>query len=53
GKVTIKDLDAGRILAAGVADNEAWKAARPGQSTVDRSDLVQTIRSIIDEPSIK
>lgn len=54
GKVTIKDLDAGRALAAGVADNEAWKAARPGQVTVDRTELVQTIRSItavIEAPS--
>jgi histidyl-tRNA synthetase len=48
GQVTIKDLDAGRALAAGVADNEAWKAARPGQVTVARTDLVQTIRGIIE-----
>jgi histidyl-tRNA synthetase len=46
--VTIKDLDAGRELAAGVADNAAWKAARPGQVTVARTALVQTIRSIIE-----
>lgn len=52
GQVTIKDLDAGRALAAGVADNEAWKAARPGQVTVARSELVQTLRSIIDASSI-
>jgi histidyl-tRNA synthetase len=52
GQVTIKDLDAGRVLAAGVADNEAWKAARPGQVTVARSALVATIRAIIDESSI-
>ncbi|MGV9007996.1 MAG: histidine--tRNA ligase [Brevundimonas sp.] len=47
GQVTIKDLDAGRALAAGVADNEAWKAARPGQSVVARSDLVATVRAIV------
>ena len=52
GQVTIKDLDAGRTLAAGVADNEAWKAARPGRVTVARNALVQTIRGIIDESSI-
>jgi len=52
GQVTIKDLDAGRALAAGVADNEAWKAARPGQVTVARSELVQTLRNIIDASSI-
>jgi histidyl-tRNA synthetase len=48
GQVTIKDLDAGRALAAGVADNEAWKQARPGQVTVARTALVQTIRGIIE-----
>ena len=47
GQVTIKDLDAGRALAAGVADNEEWKAARPGQSVVARSDLVATVRGIL------
>jgi len=52
-QVTIKDLDAGRALAAGVADNEAWKAARPGQSTVRRETLVQAVRSIIEASSIK
>ncbi len=52
GQVTIKDLDAGRMLAAGVADNEAWKAARPGQVTVPRADLVATVRAIIDAASI-
>ena len=47
GQVTIKDLDAGRALAAGVADNEAWKAARPGQSVVARAELVATVRAIV------
>jgi len=52
GTATVKDLDAGRALAAGVSDNEAWKAARPGQVNVPRGTLLQTIRSIIDGPSI-
>ncbi len=52
GQVTIKDLDAGRALAAGVADNEAWKAARPGQQTVARNALVPTVRRIIEASSI-
>jgi len=51
GQVTIKDLDAGRALAAGVADNEAWKAARPGQSVVARSELVATVRGILSAHS--
>ena len=52
GRVTIKDLDAGRALAAGLTDNSAWKAERPGQVTVDRTELVNTLHGIIDEPSI-
>jgi histidyl-tRNA synthetase len=35
GTVTIKDLDLGRELASGVADNAAWRAERPG--TVHRA----------------
>ena len=50
GQVTIKDLDAGRALAAGIADNEAWKAERPGQVVVARTDLVATVRRIVDAP---
>jgi len=52
GQVTIKDLDAGRALASGLVDNEAWKAARPGQQTVARGALVETVRGIIEASSI-
>ncbi|WP_396594740.1 histidine--tRNA ligase [Brevundimonas sp. R86498] len=52
GQVTLKDLDAGRMLAAGMADNEAWKSQRPGQQTVPRDALVRTVRSIIEASSI-
>lgn len=52
GRVTVKDLNAGRALASGFADNQAWKTERPGQQTVDRADLVRTIRTIIDASSI-
>lgn len=50
GQVTVKNLDAGRALAAGIADNEAWKAERPGQVVVPRADLVATVRRIVDAP---
>jgi histidyl-tRNA synthetase len=52
GEVTIKDLDVGRAMAAGLTDNEAWKAVRPGQQTVARAALVDTVRSIIEASSI-
>jgi histidyl-tRNA synthetase len=47
GQVTVKDLDAGRALAAGVSDNEAWKSERPGQQIVARSELVATVARIV------
>ena len=51
GQVTIKDLDAGRELAAGVTDNAVWKGQRPGQSCVPRTALVETVRGIIEGSS--
>ncbi|MEG1452823.1 His/Gly/Thr/Pro-type tRNA ligase C-terminal domain-containing protein, partial [Brevundimonas sp.] len=48
GEVTIKDLDAGRAQAAAITNNEEWKAARPGQMKVARSELVSVIKSIIE-----
>ena len=48
GTVTIKDLDAGRQAAQGLADNAAWKAERPGQQTVARDQLVAVVRKIIE-----
>jgi histidyl-tRNA synthetase len=47
GAVTIKDLDRGRELAAGVTDNAAWKAERPGQVTVPRDQMVAAVRNIL------
>jgi histidyl-tRNA synthetase len=48
GTVTIKDLDLGRALAEGVADNQAWRADRPGQVTAPRADLVAQVRRIVE-----
>ena len=50
GQVTVKDLDAGRALASGLVDNEAWRAQRPGQQTVARGDLVTVVRRIVEAP---
>jgi histidyl-tRNA synthetase len=46
--VTIKDLDLGRDLSKAVTDNAAWKAERPGQQTIPRTDLVAAVRKIVD-----
>ena len=48
GTVTVKDLDLGRQLAAGVTDNKAWRGERPGQVTAARADLVATVRAIVE-----
>src|ERR1700679_2192190 len=48
GRVTVKDLDLGRELASGVADNQAWREGRPGQVTAPRADLVATVRAIVE-----
>ena len=47
GTVTIKDLDLGRELAGQVTDNAAWRAERPGQQTIPRTEMVAAIRRII------
>jgi histidyl-tRNA synthetase len=49
GTVTVKDLDLGRELAAGVSDNAQWKAERPGQQTIPRGELVAAIRRILGQ----
>jgi histidyl-tRNA synthetase len=48
GQVTVKDLDLGRLLAAGVADNKTWREDRPGQVTAARGDLVATVKAIVE-----
>ena len=48
GEVTIRELDAGRTAAAAIADNDAWKAERPGQMKIARDGLVAAIKSIIE-----
>ena len=48
GEVTIKDLDAGRAAAAGITDNDAWKAERPGQMKIPREGLIAAIQAIIE-----
>jgi len=48
GTVTVKDLDLGRELAAGVSDNRAWREDRPGQVTAPRADLIAAVRRIVE-----
>jgi histidyl-tRNA synthetase len=48
GTVTVKDLDLGRELAAGIKGHEAYREERPGQVTAPRSALVATVRTIVE-----
>ena len=48
GTVTIKDLDLGRALSSGVADNTAWRADRPGQITAPRGAWIDAVRDIVE-----
>ena len=51
GAVTVKDLDLGRELSAGVSDSAAWRAERPGQATIPRGELVGFVRRIVGDAS--
>ena len=48
GTVTIKDLDLGRELSAGVTENAEWREQRPGQQTLPRAELIPALRRILD-----
>lgn len=48
GTVTIKDLKVGAAKAAAIESNEEWREARPGQVEVQRSQMVATLRAIVE-----
>ena len=48
GTVTVKDLDLGRELAAGVTDNAQWREQRPGQATIPRAELLAFVKRIVE-----
>jgi histidyl-tRNA synthetase len=48
GKVQLKDLALGKQLSATIADNATWKAERPAQKEIDRTDLVAEVRAIVE-----
>jgi len=49
GNVTIKDMTVGREKAKDVGDRRDWLAARPGQVTAARTDLVETVKKMLAE----
>ena len=48
GNVTLKDMTVGREKAKAVGDRKEWLAARPGQLTVARGDLVSGVRQMLE-----
>ena len=51
GKVTIKDLEEGARAAAGISDREDWVEQRPGQFSLDRDKLVETLQKLLRHES--
>ena len=49
GTVTLKDMTVGREKAKAVGDRKDWLAARPGQVTVKREELVSAIKKMLAE----
>jgi len=49
GIVTVKDMTVGREKAKAVGDRKEWLAARPGQITVKREELVSSIKKLLAE----
>ncbi|HEY4563547.1 MAG TPA: HisS family protein, partial [Thermoanaerobaculia bacterium] len=49
GIVTLKDMDAGRQRAEALANRQEWLGERPGQREAPRSELVSTIREMLDQ----
>ncbi len=47
GKVTLKDMEVGRVKAIALADRGSWLAERPGQREVPRADLVAAVREML------
>lgn len=49
GIVTIKDMAVGREKTKAVGDRREWLAARPGQFTVPRAELVNAVQKLLSE----
>jgi len=49
GIVTLKDMTVGREKAKAVGDRKEWLAARQGQTTAPRGDLVNAVRTLLAE----
>ena len=48
GVVTVKEMLVGRAKASEVSSHEEWKAGRFGQQEIARTELVKTLRQLLD-----
>ena len=49
GVVTLKDMDVGRRISSDIEKREEWLAERPGQREVARTELVETVRALLEK----
>jgi histidyl-tRNA synthetase len=49
GMVTVKNMAVGRAKAGALGERSEWLAARPGQTTIARSELVGGVRALLAE----
>ena len=49
GVVTLKEMEIGREKATAVSGHQEWKAARFGQQEVKRTDLVATVKQLLEQ----
>ncbi|HSP16449.1 MAG TPA: histidine--tRNA ligase [Thermoanaerobaculia bacterium] len=49
GIITIKDMTVGREKAKAVGDRKEWLAARPGQTTAKRGEIIDAVRRVLAE----
>ena len=49
GSVTVKDMSVGREKAKAVGDRKEWLAARQGQTSIPRNELVDGVRRLLAE----
>jgi len=48
GTVSLKDLRLGKLLSTRIKDRDEWRSAQPAQMEVPRTDLVATVREMLD-----
>jgi histidyl-tRNA synthetase len=48
GEIQVKDLIEGKRLSEEITDNITWRESRPAQVTVKETDLIATVRGILD-----